>query len=159
DAKAYTNGGTVGHQCLNEEDVHYTVLTPEVPTGSAPSAVGRYREPSLLPDGRILASWADGPVNDMNEASETPPDFGIYVFDPASGQNQLVYNDRSTWDVNALAVAPRAEPPAVAATQHVQDATQSAHMGSVDIGQTSLDEVVSGAQFDKTPLAQALKQG
>jgi hypothetical protein len=159
DANAYASGKTIGHPCLNEEDVHYKLLTPEVPTGSAPSAVGRYREPSLLPDGRILASWADGPVNEMNEQSATPPDFGIYVYDLTSGQNQLVYNDRSTWEVNALPVVPRAEPPAIAATQHVQDSTQSAHFGSIDISQTSLNEVVSGAQFNNTPLGQALKQG
>jgi hypothetical protein len=158
-ANAYATGATVGHACLNEENVHYTVLTPDVPTGSGASAVGRYREPSLLPDGRILVSWADGPVNDMNEQSATPPDFGIYVYDLTTKQNQLVYNDRSTWDLNALAVVPRAEPAAVPATQHVQDSTLSAHMGSVDIAQTSLNEVVSGAQFNNTPLAQALKQG
>lgn len=159
DANAYATGGTVGHACLNEENVHYTVLTPDVPTGSDPSPVGRYREPSLLPDGRILVSWADGPVNDMNEQSATPPDFGIYVYDIATKQNQLVYNNRSTWEVNALAVVPRAEPPSVAATQHAQDSTQAAHLGSVDISQTSLNEKISGAQFNDTPLSQALKQG
>ena len=109
--KIQTPGGTVGHQCLNEENVHYTVLTPDVPTGSDPSPVGRYREPSVLPDGRILVSYAGGPVNDMNELSATPPDFGIYIYDLTTGQNQLVYNDRTTWDLNALPVVPRAEPP------------------------------------------------
>jgi hypothetical protein len=104
-------------------------------------------------------SWADGPVNDMNEQSATPPDFGIYVYDLASGQNQLVYNDRSTWEVNALAVVPRAEPPAVATTQRVQDVTQPAHLGSVDVKQTSLTgDLISGAQFNSTPLDQALKE-
>ncbi len=155
----YTNGAVVGHQCLNEENVHYTVVTPEVPTGNGPSPVGRYREPSVLPDGRILTSWADGPVNDQNEQALTPPDFGIYVFDPASGQNQLVYNDRTTWDLNALAVAPRAEPPVIGANQRVADSTIPVRIGSIDISQSSLNEVVSGAQFNSTPLAQALKQG
>jgi Hydrazine synthase alpha subunit middle domain len=159
DAKAYTNGAVVGHACLNEENVHYEVLTRNVPTGSEPSPVGRYREPSPLPNGQILVSWADGPVNDMSEQSATPPDFGIYVYDPSTGKNQLVYNDRSTWDLNALAVAPRAEPPVIGATQHVQDSTQPVHLGSIDVSQTSLNEVVSGAQFNQVPLAQALKQG
>ena len=59
--------------------------------------MGRYREPSVLPDGRILTSWADGAVNDQNELSDTPPDFGIYVYDQATGRNQLVYNERGTW--------------------------------------------------------------
>src|SRR5262249_20164687 len=123
DDSAYATGATVGHACLNEEDVHYNVLTPGVPTGSDPSAAGRYREPSLLPDGKILRSWASGPVNATNEMSLTPPDFGIYVYDPATQQNQLVYNDRSTWDLNALAVAPHAEPPAIGANQHTVDST------------------------------------
>jgi hypothetical protein len=156
DPSAYANGGTVGKACLNEENVHYTVLTPDVPTGSDPSAVGRYREPSILPDGRILVSYAGGPVNDMNELSATPPDFGIYVYDLATGQNQLVYNDRSTWDLNALAVVPRAEPAVIAMNQHVQDATHPVHIGSFDVRQTSLNEVVSGAQYNQTPLSAAL---
>ena len=135
------------------------MLTPNVPTGSDPSPVGRYREPSVLPDGRIIVSWAGGPVNDMNEQSLTPPDFGIYIYDPASGQNQLVYNDRTTWDLNAIAVAPRTEPPVIGNSQHQQDSTIPIRIGSVNIAQTSLNEVVSGAQFDNVPLGQALQQG
>ena len=53
----------------------------------------------------------------MNEQSLTPPDFGIYVYDPTTGQNQLVYNDRTTWELNALAVAPRTEPPVIGARE------------------------------------------
>jgi hypothetical protein len=159
DDNAYASGGTVGHACLDEENAQYQVLTPQVPTGSDPSPAGRYREPSILPDGRILVSWAPGAVNDMNEQSLTPPDFGIYVLDPTSGQNQLVYNDRGTWDLNALAVAARTEPPAIPSTQHTSDSTISAHIGSVNVAQTSLNEVVDGAQFMNTPLAQALQQG
>jgi hypothetical protein len=159
DPANYANGATVGHACLDEENASYTVLTPDVPTGSDPSPAGRYREPSVLPDGRILVSWAQGPVNDMNEQSLTPPDFGIYVFDPSTGQNQLVYNDRATWDLNAMAVAPHAEPPAIATTQHTSDLTIPAHIGSVNVSQTSLNEVVDGAEFSNTPLSQALQQG
>jgi hypothetical protein len=158
-ASSYLNGATVGHQCLNDENVHYTVLTPNVPTGSDPSAVGRYREPSPLPDGRVLTSWAEGPVNDMNEQSLTPPDFGIYILDPATGKNQLVYNDRSTWDVNAVVVAARAEPPVIGSAQQVQDLTTPVRIGSVNVAETDLNEVVSGAQFNSTPMAQALNQG
>jgi hypothetical protein len=159
DPAQYASGGTVGHACLNEENVHYTLLTPDVPTGSDPSPVGRYREPSVLPDGRIIVSWASGPVNDMNEQSLTPPDFGIYIYDPASGQNQLVYNDRSTWDLNPVPVVAHAEPPFIANSQHQQDSTIPIRIGSIDIAQTSLNEVVSGAQFDNVPLGQALQQG
>jgi hypothetical protein len=159
DPANYTNGSVVGHACLNEENVHYTVLTPNVPTGSDPSPAGRYREPSVLPDGRILTSWAGGPVNDMNEQSLTPPDFGIYIYDTKTGTNQLVYNDRTTWDLNAVAVVARTEPPVIAANQNMQDETLPIRIGSVDISQTSLDERVSGAQFNNTPLSTALQQG
>lgn len=159
DAAAYTNGGVVGHACLDEENVQYEVLTPDVPTGSDPSPVGRYREPSLLPDGRVLVSWAGGPVNDLNEQSLTPPDFGVYVYDPKTGKNQLVYNDRATWDLNALAVVARPEPPPIGAIQKVADSTIPAHIGSVDVTQTSLNEVVDGAQFSNAALADALKRG
>jgi hypothetical protein len=158
DDAQYASGGTIGHACLNEEAAQVTVLTPDVPTGSDPSPAGRYREPSLLPDGRILTSWADGPVNDMNEQSLTPPDFGIYVYDLATGQNQLVYNDRAFWDLNAIAIAPRTEPPAIASLQHMADSTLATHIGSVNITETSLQESVNGAEFNNTALADALKQ-
>ena len=159
DPAQYANGGTVGHQCLNDENVHYTVLTPNVPTGSDPSPVGRYREPNVLPNGQIIVSWADGPVNDLNELSLTPPDFGLYIYDIASGQNQLVYNDRTTWDLNPVAVAVRTEPPVIGNTQHQQDSTIPIRIGSINIAETDLNEVVSGAQFNSTPIAQALQQG
>jgi len=159
DPANYASGATLGHQCLNEEDVRYQVLTPEVPTGSDPSIAGRYREPSLLPDGRILTSWADGPVNDQNEQSLTPPDFGIYVYDQTTGQNQLVYNDRATWDLNALAIVTRQEPAVIGSSKYVQDSTKPAVIGSVDVSTTSLNEVVSGAQFNNTPLGEALASG
>jgi hypothetical protein len=159
DPQSYASGATIGHACLDEENARFTVLTPNVPTGSEPSAVGRYREPSLLPDGRILVSWADGPVNDMNEQSLTPPDFGVYVYDPATGQNQLVYNDRSTWDLNAIAVVARAEPPVIGANQHTQDSTIPVRIGSIDVSQTSLNETVDGAELHNVSLGQALAQG
>ncbi|HLK37844.1 MAG TPA: hypothetical protein VKU41_13880 [Polyangiaceae bacterium] len=159
DASQYAKGGTIGHACLDEENASYKVLTPEVPTGSDPSPAGRYREPSVLPDGRILVSWADGPVNDLNEQSLTPPDFGVWVYDTASGKNQLVYNDRATWDLNAVAITPRAEPPVIGSNVHTQDSTIAAVIGSVDISQTSLNETVDGAQFSNVPLSRALHDG
>jgi hypothetical protein len=159
DATQYANGGTVGHQCLDDENVHYTVLTPDVPTDDSPSAVGRYREPSVLPDGRILTSFAPGPVNDMNEQSLTAPNFGIYIFDQATGQNQLVYNDREVWNLNAIAVAPRAEPPVIGNNKYAQNLTDPVVLGSINVAATDLNEIVSGAQFNNTPMAQALQQG
>jgi len=148
--------------CVDEENVTYEILTPDVPTSNGPSPVGRYREPSALPDGRILVSWADGPVNDLNEQSLTAPDFGIYIFDPATKRNQLIYNDpnRRTWEVNALAVAPRREPPLIRDLVSANtDPSTPVRIGSVDVTKTSLQETVRGGQFGEgVPLSEALKR-
>lgn len=146
-----------GHPCLDEENVRYEILTPLVPTGSGPSPAGRYREPTAMPDGRLLVSWADGPVNDLSEQSRTPPNFGIYVFDPATQKNQLIYDDRNTWDLNALPIAVRKEPPIIGDLQRVQDPTEPVRIGSVNVATTSLVENVDGAQFAGTPLKEALR--
>jgi hypothetical protein len=148
-----------GHACLDEENTKYELLTPDVPTGNGPSPVGRYREPSMLPDGRILVSWADGPVNDLSEQSVTPPEFGIYIYDPVTKKNQLIYNDRKTWSLNAVAVAPRAEPPVIGdLVSKNQDPGTPVRIGSVDITKTSLTDTVKGGKYGEgAPLAVALK--
>lgn len=148
-----------GHACIDEENAKYEILTPDVPTGNAPSPVGRYREPSALPDGRLLVSWADGPVNDLAELAATPPDFGVYIFDPATGKNQLVYNDRNTWDLNALPVVARTEPRVIGdLIGPNSDTTLPVRIGSIDVTRTSLKEQVSGAQLNNTEFSEALRQ-
>jgi hypothetical protein len=101
----------------------------------------------VLPDGRILTAWADGPVNDLNELSATPPDYGIYVYDPVAHTNELIYNDRSYWDLNPIAVVAHAEPPVIGDVQHTVDSTTPVLIGSVSLATTSLDETVQGAEF------------
>lgn len=144
-----------------EEEPEYEVLTEAVPRGNAPSPVGRYRAPTVLPDGRILTGWAKGFVNDMNELSQTPPDFGVYIYDPATRTNQLVKNYEGTWEIYAKAVVKRDTPPIIGSIQDTPDSTIPAVLGSIDIKQTSLGSLhgntVSGAQFDGTDLGEALK--
>ena len=102
----------------------------------------------MLPDGRILVSWADGPVNDLSEQSVTPPEFGVYIFDPVTKKNQLIYNDRETWSLNALAVAPRAEPPVIGdLVSKNQDPGTPVRIGSVDVTKTSLTDTVKGGKY------------
>jgi hypothetical protein len=148
-----------GHACLDEENAKFEILTPDVPTGNGPSPVGRYREPSMLPDGRILVSWADGPVNDLSEQSATPPAFGVYIFDPVTKKNQLIYNDPATWSLNAVAVAARAEPPVIGdLVSKNQDPGTPVRIGSVDVTKTSLKETVKGGKYGEgAPLDIALK--
>jgi hypothetical protein len=151
------NADQTGHACLDEEHATFTILTPNVPTTNDPSPAGRYREPNVLPDGRIIVSYADGPVGDINEMSETAPNFGIYVFDPKTQTNQLVYNQRNMWALGATPVVARKEPPVIGALQNITDSSVPARIGSINVQNTSLQENVDGAEFANTPLSDALK--
>jgi hypothetical protein len=149
----------------------YTMLTPHVPTGDDASPVGRYRSPSVMPDGRLLVTWADGMVNEANELSLTPPDYGVYVYDPTTRANDLVVNYEGSWELYAKPVVARSwitaegtinEPKLISSRQTVTDASVPALFGSIDVKQSSLytrhKNTVGGAQFaDGTTLDEALK--
>jgi hypothetical protein len=142
DSQTYANGAAiVDYPRLDSEHVKYDVLTPSVPTGDDPSPAGRYRNPRVLPDGRLLVSWADGMVNDINELSQTPPDFGIYIYDPKANSdqpNQLVYNDKNAWDLYAIPLVQRNPPPVIGSVQNQADGTLPATLGSLDVKNTDL---------------------
>lgn len=147
------------HVFDEEKGGAYTVLTPDVPTDDAPSPVGRYRSPAALPGGRVLVSWAEGPVNEISELIKTPPDYGIYVFDERGGLEAVV-NYEGSWEIYARPVIVRDEPPVLPSRQDTIDATTPLTIGSIDVRLTSLGskhgETVSGAQFDDTPIDEAL---
>lgn len=149
---------------LDKEQPTYEVLTPAVPLDEspAPSNVGRYRAPYFLPDGRLLVSWARGFVNDLDELSSSPPDFGLYIYDTETRQNELIVNHEGSWELDGRPVAPRPEPPILSSAQASEDATLPVRLGSVDVKQTSLyalhGNTVSGAQFQDTPLDEALRE-
>ncbi len=151
------NADQTGHACVDEEHLAVEILTPDVPTSNGPSPAGRYREPIALPDGRLLVSWSDGPVNDSLEKALTPPNFGLFVFNPKTQKNELVYDDRNFWDLGAVPVMARKEPPIIGDLQNVKDPGEPVRIGSVDVGQTSLEEGVTGGQFvEGTKLRDAL---
>ncbi|MGE0786176.1 MAG: hypothetical protein AB7S26_10840 [Sandaracinaceae bacterium] len=150
---------------IDEQASEFVNLTPDVPTGmgSPPSGVGRYRDPRSIRDitgndDHYLVSWADGDVNERNELAETAPNFGIYLFDAQSGQRTLVFDNPNQWELYAQPVRPREEPPVIGSLIDRPAATEPAILGSIDITQTSLTEGIGGAQFDGTPLGQALQQ-
>jgi hypothetical protein len=149
DARNYVNG-VPDPKRLDSEHVKFDLVTPAVPTGDDPSPVGRYRNPRALPDGRLLVSWADGVVNDINELSQTPPDFGIYIYDPAANPelpNQLVYNDKNAWDLYAVPLVARTTPPVIGSTQNAESPT-IATIGSLDVKNTDLaDNDVTTVQY------------
>ncbi|MES1186382.1 MAG: hypothetical protein ABUL60_21405 [Myxococcales bacterium] len=143
-------------------DEAYTMLTPNVPTGDDASAVGRYRSPAVLPDGRLLVTWANGTVNELNELSLTPPDYGVYIYNPETRANELVVNYEHSWELYAKPVVPRTTPRIITSRQDVTDASVPALFGSIDVKESSLykrhGNTVGGAQFaDGTTLDEALK--
>jgi hypothetical protein len=142
-------------------DEAYSMLTPNVPTGEDPSPVGRYRSPAVLPDGRLLVTWADGDVNELNELAWTPPDYGVYIYNPETRTNELVVNHSTSWELYAKPIVERSEPKIITSRQDVTDASVPALFGSIDVKQTSLyarhQNRVGGAQFAAdTPLDEAL---
>lgn len=144
-------------QPTDEEHAKFTNLTPGVPTGSEPSPIGRYRTPNFLPDGRLLVSWAQGFVNEQNELEMVPPNFGVYVYDPATKKNTLVYDDPRFSELYAAPLVARPAPPVIYDVNKRVDPSTPAVIGSIDVTQTSLKESVSGAQFANTDLSEALK--
>jgi len=138
----------------------FTVVTPGVPTGDDPSPIGRYRSPTVLPDGRLLVTWAPGVVNDQNEFDLTPPDYGIYLYNEQTRSNDLVVNHDTTWELYARAIVARDEPPLVPSRQDIADDTIAATIGSINIQQTSLTsrhgEHVDGAEFSNSTMDDAL---
>jgi hypothetical protein len=145
------------------QDATFDNLTPRVPTdmSSPPSGVGRYRHPIPLTDSaNLLVSWSDGDVNDRNELAVTAPDYGIYMYDPVTERRTLVFDDPNMWDLYALPVAVREEPPAIPSTiSGVLDPNTPAILGSIDVAETSMPETVSGGHFgtDGVPLGTALR--
>jgi hypothetical protein len=149
-----------GHFDEEKGEDAYEVLTPSVPRDDEPSPVGRYRAPVVLPDGRLLVSWAEGVVNELSEFSLTPPDYGLYIYNTETRANELVKNHEGTWELYAKPIVTRTEPEVIPSKQDTVDATTPTTFGSIDVRQTSLfskhGNTVSGAQFDGTPLDEAL---
>jgi hypothetical protein len=151
---------------VDEESASFSIYSAGVPTSDAPAPNGRYRSPVVLPDGRLMVSWSDGAVNEENEFALTPPDYGIYIYNPNpkphQARNSLIVNHEDTWEIYARPVVARTEPQAIPARQDTVDAAVPAILGSIDVRQTSLyarhGERVSGAQFDDTAMDEALTQ-
>ncbi len=163
DARSRTS--TDARLYVDVQTASFTNLTPDVPVDeeSPASGVGRYRSPRSLQGltgnaDLFLVSWADGDVNERNELAATAPNFGIYMLNVEDGTRTLVYDNPNTWDLYALPVTPRDEPPVITPTVTDPDPSVPAILGSIDVTVTSLNERVNGAQFDGTPLGEALGQ-
>jgi hypothetical protein len=162
DARARGGSGSIA---LDEQAATFDILTPAVPRTAAdpPSGVGRFRSPRALPStDKILVSWSDGEVNDRSELAGTAPQFGIYLWDPATRQRTLVYDDPNYWDLYATPVIARPVPEVrTGVTPGTYEPTSPAVIGSIDVTATSLDESVGGygdAALRGMPLGAALSQ-
>ncbi|HEY0469576.1 MAG TPA: hypothetical protein VGC79_35545, partial [Polyangiaceae bacterium] len=145
-----------------QEDA-YHIMTPGVPRGDEASPIGRYRSPTTLPDGRVMVSWAKGNVDESNELSLSPPDYGVYWYNESTGENQLIVNDEHVWELYAHAITVRTEPRLISTNLVTADSSTPTTFGSINVRETSLalrhDDSVSGAQFSsRTPTDQALAQ-
>ena len=88
----------------------------------------------------MLVSWADGAVNESNELSLTPPDYGVYLYDESQARNnQLIVNDEKS--LGAVRApdrrAPRAAHHPVASKTSRTPSTPTT-FGSIDVRETSL---------------------
>jgi hypothetical protein len=161
DARSESVDGQFDEEKSQEKAYH--IVTPGVPRGDEASPIGRYRSPTTLPDGRVLVSWADGSVDESNELSLSPPDYGLYWYNESTGANQLVVNDEHVWELYAHAITARPEPRIIPSSQVTADSSKPTTFGSINIRETSLalrhNDSVSGAQFtSSTPTDVALAQ-
>jgi hypothetical protein len=105
-------------------------------------------------------------VSERSQLANTAPHFGIYLYDPTSEQRVRVYDDPAFWDMYAMPVRPRTEPPVRSGNLSVPAEAETdmlggkhAILGSIDVTDTSLQESVRGGQFTQaTPLKEALQQ-
>lgn len=135
----------------------FTSLTPGVPRDGRESAEGRYRDPTPLPEGGLLVSWAPGSVDEGTFVNGDPPDFGLYRFDPESGRRTLVWDEPDFVESMPRPAVVREPPPEIPDAAPAEVTT--IHIGGTDVAATALaDEVVSGGQFDATPVADALRE-
>jgi hypothetical protein len=85
-----------------------TYLTLDYVHPSNPTSYGIFNgsyasEPEVMPDGRILISWAP----DVNQ------DYGLYSIKPDGSDRKLIYNNAGTSELRARMVWPRPKPPII----------------------------------------------
>lgn len=137
---------------MSESRARFTDLTPLVPEmGPSQVTVGRYydafpvRADDKAPWGArpyFVVSWADGPVSDD---APVAPDFGVYLFDSATGQRRPIFNDPATWDVLPKPLKPRQPPRHIepSATNGISD--KATLIGSLNVHDSSIATIPPGS--------------
>jgi len=120
-------------------------MTPNVPgdRGDSTDGVGRYYDAEPIGDAagnNFLVSWADGPVeSETLAAAKINANFGLYVYDAASGTRHPLY-DTSAWEIQARPLKARPEPP----TTGSPIAGDSFVLGAINVKNTSLSDIQAG---------------
>lgn len=146
----------------NEASSSAEILTPDVPLSRDPSfdKVGRYYDAYPLTDGKgqlshVLTSWANGPVqSDIAAGGEMegvdygegagPPDFGLYVLDPKTGERLPIYNDPDMWDVMALPIGEERNTPTSPAGSVAETPDGTALIGALNVLESSIGGATEG---------------
>lgn len=109
-------------------------------TSSFANLGGRYRSAYPLPDGRIIASFADGSVYNGYGV----PDFDLVILD-AEGRHQVIYGDTDFWDWQAVAIVERDAPPMVEPTIYMDDVNYAiVNAMDVELRNRNSDSVANG---------------
>lgn len=134
------------------------ILTPDVPRDREPSfdKVGRYYDAYPITDNRgqlthVLTSWANGPVqSDVAAGGEMegvnygegagPPDFGLYVLDPNTGERLPLFNDPDMWDVMPIPIGSERNTPTSPAGSVAETPDGTALIGALNVLESSIAE-------------------
>jgi len=148
-----TQGGVVS-AAHNQAEARATsrVLTPDVPLDNSPSAttVGRYYDAFPLDAGdrpELVVSWADGPVEAGTlAAGGARANFGIYFYDSQLQRRSLIFDDPAMWDIRAMPLRPRPEPPPTGSQRDIGIGNQTLIV-SLDVYQSTLHTFRPGEIF------------
>lgn len=83
-------------------------IVPDDALNGPPFPNGAFKYPFPLPDGRLVVSYAPGPI-----ASDDDADYGLYTINRDGTGLTLLYNDNSANEFDAVVTMPRPTPPVV----------------------------------------------
>jgi hypothetical protein len=144
----------------SESRSSFVDLTPLVPGDDSPSfqGVGRYYDAYPIPGSNkkygerpfLVVSWADGPVQQETlAAADAYADFGIYLFNSATGTREPVFNDPERWDVFPRPLEPRTPPDAIEPSGTNAFSAESLLVSSLNVydSSTNADDLPAGSVY------------
>lgn len=129
-----------------------TYLTPEEHYSNGTlNTLGRYRSAYPLPDGRVIASYAEGAVYD----GYGTPDFDLVLLNE-DGSHSLIHEDADFWDWQAVPIVERPQPEIVQPLALDDDASYAIiNTMDVELRNRNADTVFNGDFQPTIPLGEA----